>query len=64
MNKIINIRNKKSINEPFLVVIEIGAELIDKQNANINKIVTIYPKSNIDKYLQGIKDKDVLYIKK
>ena len=42
MNKIINIRNKKSINEPFLAVIEIGAELIDKQNANINKIVTIF----------------------
>lgn len=40
-----------SFSEPLMVVIGVGSELINNQNANINKIVTIYPKSDIDKYL-------------
>jgi len=53
-----------SFNEPLMIVIEKGAELINRQNANINKIVTIYPKSDIDNYLGGLKEKDILFIKK
>ena len=53
-----------SFNEPLMVVIETGSELINKQNANVNKIVTMYPKSDIDNYLEGFKEKDILYIKK
>lgn len=53
-----------SFDEPLMIVIEKGAELINKQNANINKIVTIYPKSDFDKYLQNLSEDNVLYIKK
>ena len=53
-----------SFSEPLMVVIEKEAELINNKNANINKIVTIYPKSKIDNFLSGIDSKDILYIKK
>lgn len=53
-----------SFNEPLMVVIEIGGELINKQNANINKIVTIYPKSDIDAYLLKVNPKNILFKKK
>ena len=53
-----------SFNLPLMVVIEKGAELINKKNANINKIVTIYPKSDIENYIRKLNEDDVLYIKK
>ncbi len=53
-----------SFNEPLMIVIEKGAELINKQNANINKIITIYPKSDVDDYLERLNECDILYIKK
>lgn len=53
-----------SFDEPLMVVIEKGAKLINMQNANVNKIITIYPKSDIDNYLSRLNTKDVLYIKK
>ncbi len=53
-----------SFNEPLMIVIEKGVELVNKQNANVNKIITIYPKSNLNKYILGLKECDVLYIKK
>ena len=52
-----------SFNEPLMVVIELQAELMNRQNARINKIVTIYPKSDLDKYLEGMDEKDILYKK-
>jgi len=52
-----------SFSEPLMVVIEKGAPLLNRQNAKINKIVTIYPKSDLDKYLEGLKQQDVLYKK-
>ena len=52
-----------SFNEPLMVVIETNAPLLNRQNANINKIVTIYPKSGFDKYLESIKNEDMLYKK-
>ena len=52
-----------SFNEPLMVVIEKDAELMNRQNAKINKIVTIYPKSDLDKYLEGIDETDILFKK-
>ena len=44
---------------PLMVVIEIGAGLISNSDANINKMLTMYPKDELDKYLES---KKVLYI--
>lgn len=52
-----------SFAEPLMVVIEKDAELMNRQNAKINKIVTIYPKSDLDNYLKGMDEKDILYKK-
>lgn len=52
-----------SFNEPLMVVIEKDAELMNRQNAKINKIVTIYPKSDLDKYLEGIDETDIMFKK-
>ena len=47
----------------LMVVIEIGAELIGHLHAGINKVVTIYPKTNIQKILERTNPKDILYRK-
>ena len=48
----------------LMVVIETGAGLVDDRKACINKIVTIYPKSDIDEFLMKFNIKDILFIKK
>lgn len=48
-------------NEPFMVIIEIGAPIYGKINANVYKIVTIYPKSNSDKYIENLDKKTIVY---
>ena len=48
--------------QPIMVIIEIGAGLIGRQNANINKMVTLYPKDNLKRYLKSRKVVKVLYI--
>lgn len=48
----------------LMVVIEIGSGLTTNPNANINKIVTIYPKDDIDNYLSKLERKHILFIKK
>ena len=53
-----------SYNLPLMVVIEVGAGLVNDKNANINKIVTIYPKDNLDKLIDKTNKKDILFIKK
>ena len=53
-----------SFKEFLMVVIETNSGLITNIKANVNKIVTIYPKSNIDDYLSKIYSKDILFIKK
>ena len=52
-----------SFEEPLMVIIELNSSLIVNKNANINKIVTIYPKSNLDEYLDKLDEKDILYKK-
>lgn len=53
-----------SCNNPIMIVIEIGAGLVANKNANINKIVTMYPKSDIDNLLKKLDEKDILFKKK
>ena len=50
-------------NEPLMIVIETGASLRGIINANVYKIVTIYPKSDMENYLKQMNRKDILYIK-
>ena len=50
-------------NEPLLFIIEIGSGLHVNIKANINKIVTIYPKSNVDIMLKGLDPNDILFVK-
>ena len=50
-------------NEPLMIVIETGAELRGKIHANVNKIVTIYPKSDFDEYIKKIDEKEIVYQK-
>ena len=49
--------------EPLMVIIEVGAGLELKEKANINKLITIYPKSDIDKTIEHTDPRDVLYKK-
>ena len=52
-----------SFNEPLMIVIQTGAELRGKINANINKVVTMYPKSDSDEYILKSNQQDVLFPK-
>lgn len=45
------------LNEPIIAIIEIGASLINNRDANINKLVTIYPKRKLVEYLKKLKNK-------
>ena len=46
-----------SFGVPLLVVIEVHADLVKDKTANINKIVTIYPKGDVNDLLKGTKEK-------
>ena len=46
-----------------MAIIEIGAGVYLDIDANINKIVTMYPKKNVDIMLNGLDKKDVLLLK-
>ena len=59
---IITIKNSH-FNQPIMIVIEIGASLRGNVNANVYKIVTMYPKSNSDKYLSKLSKECLLYKK-
>ena len=48
--------------EPLMVIIEIGSSLIEDENAKINKLVTMYPKDNVDKTIQKMDSSDLLYV--
>ena len=40
--------------DPIIAVIKVGSSLVDIRDANINKLVTIYPKRNLELYLNRI----------
>ena len=50
-------------NIPLVLIIEIGAGTTTDINANINKIVTIYPKDNLNGLITKMDSKNVLYIR-
>ena len=50
-------------NEPLMIVIEIGGGLFSNSDANINKIVTIYPRNNVDSMLENLTNKKLYYKK-
>ena len=45
------------------IVIELNAGLSDNRNANINKMVTIFPKDNLDKKIIHISEDKIIYKK-
>ena len=48
--------------EPLMAIIEIGADLINKKNANINKLVTMYPYSKYENLVNKLQPKELLYL--
>ena len=50
-------------NLPLLIVIEVGAGILGDVDANINKIITIYPKDDIDGLIEKLDKKYLLYKK-
>ena len=48
--------------EPLMAIIEIGSSLIDDMNANVNKLVTMHPKDNVDKIVNKLSQDKLLYV--
>ena len=48
--------------EPLMAIIEIGADLINEKGSNINKLITMYPKDSIDRAIEKIPAKRLLYV--
>ena len=48
--------------EPLFIVIEINAGLVGNTNANINKLVTMFPMSDIQRIINNMNKKNILYI--
>ena len=49
---------------PLMAIVEVGVGLIDDEEANINKLVSLYPKSDIEKIVEKLKPNELLYINK
>ena len=49
--------------EPLMIIIEVGASLVEDPNANINKFVTMYPRSNLNKVIAHMDSSNILYRK-
>ena len=52
-----------SCGDPIIAIVETGSPLTLNRNANINKVVTLYPKKKLDNYLNKI-PKNKIVIKK
>ncbi len=50
-----------SSNERLIIIIEGSAGLITNKDANIYKIVTIYPKSDLEKTIKKLKPSDIYF---
>ena len=48
--------------EPLMAIIEVGTGLIEDDDANINKLVTMYPKRDVDIFIDTIDPKRLLYV--
>ena len=51
------------LKEPFMIVVEVDADLRGIIDAKINKVVTIYPKSDYETYINNYDISRVLYLK-
>ena len=60
LNRFAIISSFEENNLRLLTIVEINVPILLKRLTKINKIITIYPKDNIDNYLKG---KTILYIK-
>ena len=49
--------------EPLIVIIEVGSGTHDNPAANVNKMVTMYPKDNINSLLEKLSPKEILFKK-
>ena len=50
-------------NKKMMVFIEIGSELMSLDGNKINKIITMYPRENVEKWISKIKAEYILYRK-
>ena len=50
--------------EPLMAIIEIGTSLIEDMYANINKLITMYPYSRINKVIEKLESNELLYLNK
>ena len=50
--------------EPLMAIIEVGTGLIEDMDANINKLITMYPFSRINKVIEKLESKELLYLNK
>ena len=48
--------------EPLMAIIEVGTGLIEDDDANINKLITMYPKRDVDVLIDTIDPKRLLYV--
>ena len=48
--------------EPLMMIIEIGSGLINDTDANVNKLVTMHPKSDVERKVEEIDKKRILYL--
>ena len=49
--------------EPLMVIIEVGAGLDRNINANLNKLITMFPKGDIERTIKNMDVKNLLYLK-
>ena len=47
--------------EPLMIIIEVGSGNVIDKEANINKLVTMFPKRDVDKSLEHKNPKDILF---
>ena len=47
----------------IMAVVELNAALENDRNANVNKLVTIYPKNELDKTINNLDKSKILYKK-
>ena len=53
-----------SFEYPMMMVVETDSGIVNDKDANINKIITMYPKSYIDDYIAKLDKRELLYKKK
>ena len=47
--------------DPMMAIVAVGSRTNEDINANVNKLVTMFPKKNIDSYIKNIDEEKILY---